>query len=251
MNTDKDNRNDSKGKDEPYDEWYIVGNVKKFIMAEKKYKKAYRKLLTPLKKEFENEAKATAKWDESNTLLERKLSRSIERDEDFKQFFSQSKNLLATIRVIIPEQNRLHEALNAIRETAPTHFFMSFVCYHSAIMILSEFVHLHRMPDKFRIGIQLSRAADKHLKIDVVDYVKIIKNLVNHSKINWAIKTINEISKILGKRSKSLAKTKNKKVDVSYIPDGEERFPRWDVRNTAKGGTPARSRDCSARFRAS
>lgn len=180
----------------------------------KKYKRAYRKLLTPLKKEFRDDFETTADSKESNTLLERKLIRSFESNEDFKQFFSLSRDLLAAIRIIIPESNRLHEALNTIKETEPSHFFMSCVCYHSAIMVFCEFVHLHRIPDKFKIGFQLARDADNHLKIGVIHYLKIIKNLVSYSKINWATKGINEISKILGKRSKPLLKMKNPKVNV-------------------------------------
>ena len=215
MKTNKDNNKDVERGEEPYDEWYIVGNVKEFIMAEKKYKRSYRKLLTSLKKEFRDDTEITADRKESNTLLERKLIQSFENYKDFKQFFSQSKDLLAAIRIIIPGHNRLHEALNAIIETEPSHFYISCLCYHSAIMVFCEFVHLHRIPDKFRIGFQLARKADNHLKIGVIHYLTIIRNLVNYSKINWAIKGINEISKILGKRSKPLLKMKNPKVSVN------------------------------------
>ena len=171
-------------------------------------------VLIGLKKEFRDDSETIADIEELNTLFERKLIRNFENHEDFKQFFSQSKDLLAAIGIIIPKRDRLYEALNALIKTEPSHFYMSCVCYHSAIMVFCEFVHLHRIPDRFKIGFQLARKADSHLKIGIIHYLKIIRNLVNHSKINWATRGINEISKILGKRSTPLVKMKNQKVCV-------------------------------------
>ena len=159
------------------------------VWAEKKYKNAYRKILTPLKIELRYNAEIAEKK-ESETLLESKLIQQIESNEDFYEYIESSKSLLSAISIIIPSGNKLQKVLMALTQTKPSHFFMSCICYHSAIMILSEFVHLHRISDKFFLGLMLARKADNHLGIDVNHYLKIIKNLVNHSKINWAIKGI-------------------------------------------------------------
>lgn len=211
--------------EEPYNKWLVVGNVKRFITTEKKYKEAYRKILMPLKKEFRNDAETLAEKRESDTLLERILLQRIECKEDFAVYFELSKSLLSKIEKIIPRSDNLQYALKVLKATKPSHFFMSCLCYHSAIMIFCEFVHLHRIPDKFKIGLQLAHKADIHLGIGVVHYMKIIRNLIRWSKINWANKGINEISKIIGKRATPLYK----KSPILTVDDVEEAIKALEI----------------------
>lgn len=183
------------------DDWKMKGNTMAFLMAEKSYRDAYTKFLRdlgPLHKEDDKNDRLFTEND--NNRFAYWLTKEIKDEEKLSMLVDKAKQVVAAVNRIVPQkQTAENKILYRLSNTDPQKNVMSLVCFHSAINIVCEFVHLHRIPEKYKAAAVLVGAANKQLGIGAIHYIRIMITLINLAKEDWIKAGIVEVAKLIGK----------------------------------------------------
>ena len=181
--------------------WHIDGNIRDFIVTEKKYKDAYRLLLprieyTPY---FEDE-NDNQSYDKTGSIYEKWFLQRIENENDtYDSFIQFAREVLIIVNRILPKGSKLFYVVRRLMHTIPEQNVMSCVCFHAAMMNICDLVHLHRKPGKYKTGLMLINKAEDYLGLGRTHHIKVTLKLVHLCTMNWLLKTIDELRKLIGK----------------------------------------------------
>lgn len=126
------------------EEWHMKGNTRDFLSAEKAYRDAYAELLITADVKIDNEN--IAGW----------LAQEIKQPELYEAYIKKASDLLSVIKKIVPQEKKSEiKLLDMLSNKQPKNSVMSCVCFHSAMTNICEFVHLHRLPERFKAAAAL------------------------------------------------------------------------------------------------
>ena len=170
------------------EEWHMKGNTRDFLSAEKAYRDAYAELLITSDDKIDNENLAV--W----------LAQEIKHPELYEAFIKKANDLLSVINRIVPQDRKSEIKLLAmLSNKLPKNSVMSCVCFHSAMTNICEFVHLHRLPERFKAAAVLVGVANKQLGLGAIHYIRILITLINLAQQDWVKAGAIEIAKVIGK----------------------------------------------------
>ncbi len=184
------------------EKWNMKGNLKELLMAEKAYRDAYANLLNSLDSLIKEPSEDGAIFTDGNRRTAKWLIQEIgDKDKDrYDLLVSSTNRMINVVKRIVPQNNNVEiEILNRLSSIVPAKNAMSIICFHSAINNVCEFVHLHRMPAKYKAAAVLVGVANKQLKFGAMHYIKILLTLINITQKDWLKAGIVEVTKLIGK----------------------------------------------------
>lgn len=189
------------------EKWNMKGNTQDFLLAEKTYQNAYAELLSGLEPFLrESGEERTFPFNENEGRIVPWLNQEIRDIEQFGLVVKRATDVIAVVKRIVVQTNRVEkEILDRLSTTIPEKNVMSLVCFHSAINNVCEFVHLHRLSEKYRAAAVLVGEANKQLGIGTIHYIKMLLALINLAKKDWIKAGTVEVAKVIGKNMRGCA----------------------------------------------
>lgn len=170
------------------EEWNMKGNTREFLSAEKAYRDDYAELLLTADVKIDNDN--IAGW----------LAQEIKHPDLYEAYIKKASDLLSVIKKIVPQDKKSEiKLLSMLSIKQPKNSVMSCVCFHSAMSNICEFVHLHRLPERFKAAAVLVGVANKQLGLGAIHYIRILITLINLAQQDWVKAGAIEIAKVIDK----------------------------------------------------